>query len=439
MRLGKSLLIIRWIKQLADKPRRILVLAPLTTLGGWERELRLEGEQFLSEYGTARTHRVLDAFELHNADVSRRLWFLTNYQIMLNSSIQYLNWDVVVASESTTIKNARAKTTREACGGFRSATHRIIESGMPNPESDLDLVSQFIFLYGDFMGYSNFWEWRARNCQMVRGEWFVSRKLHAVIKKYLHRQASVLSRKQAGIGSRTVYERRDIPMPAVLKKAYTQAKRDFAITLHKAESEEDTSAIWEGNGSLSTNIFQTKWQIVLETWLGRLAGGFDPEGKLLSDHKLVELVSLLTGELSKEQVVVSFRFNAALSEADRCLRQAGLKPSVLWGKTPAEERTEVQRRFQAGLDRVVLVQASLARFGLDFSAADTLVHFERYFSGEINNQIEQRIIHPAKTAPVLVVDLVTKGSTDEIVVEAAKAKKINSKMLLTQLMKEWKK
>jgi SNF2 family DNA or RNA helicase len=424
MRLGKTYVTIRWVQWLYQekyrRPLRVLVLAPVTVLTTWENELRQEREQFLSEYGLHRTHRALDALLVHENEIDKTLWFLTNYEVLnTTAALEALPWDVVIADESTQIRKIEARRTKIAIRGFRQARHRAELSGLPNPEGEEDFVTQMLFADGHFMGYKDVYAWRARNTNMVPylGR-VVKRDVRSRIKEYVHNRAYILSRKQAGVGSRKVYEVRTIPIPLSLKKAYQQAKKQFRLELENKE-------------------FETKWQVALETWLARLAGGFDPDGNLVSDHKIKEITSLLDGELKCEQIVISFRFDAEIQEVYKALTAKKIEAVILNGETKMERRASIVKGFNRGEWQVALLQAKLARYSLDFSGSDTLIHYSRWWDNEINAQIEDRIISPTKDTPVLILDLESMGTSDSKIIPGVKSKRFNSNLMLRMFREEW--
>ena len=151
MRLGKTLATIRWdvslsSKSLASEP--ILVVAPLSVLEAWEKELTLEYERYVLVSGKSFDKRT-DLVVNEAFGVEGRTWVLINYEsLRATPGLAFLEWFTVVADESTIIKNNQAAITKLFTKGFRETKHRTILAGMPRPESELDLFSQFQFLYG---------------------------------------------------------------------------------------------------------------------------------------------------------------------------------------------------------------------------------------------------------------------------------------------------
>ena len=272
MRLGKSLVTIRACQQ--KQAKKILIVGPLSTFPDWQDELKEEGV------------RYVDVDRTSGYDFTVPGYYLVNYErLRIESEITNLNWDVVVLDESTRIKNPKAEITKVCTKNFRDVSHRFILSGLPAPEGPEDFFTQFQFLRSGFMGCRNYWNWRENNFRQIGYDWFPKAGMLGEIKKTANEQAFVLTRKEAGIGDKPVPMRRVVQATAIQNKYMREALESF-----------------EFDGNL------TKFRVVVETWLQRLAGGFHPTtGECLSNGKTKEILTLLQGELKNQKVIIYFR------------------------------------------------------------------------------------------------------------------------------------
>lgn len=421
MRLGKSLVAIRWAK--TKLPYRVLVVGPLSCLPDWERELERERVGPVVPLASLPRWQRLDA--------AQRMcgWFTANYEALVprkrpgekrltaRPEILQLPWDVLILDESTVIKNPKAQVTKTMLGDTGHIVHKVILSGLPDPEDPMDVVTQGMFLNGTFMNYGNWWGFRQRyyTCPVFEHDWFPKKGTRTAMKEHMGEWAFVLSRKEAGMGFRKVYERRYAKMTPEQTRLYRQVETDFAC-----------------------DDLTTKWSPVQATWMARLAGGFTPDVKRqVGKGKLQELMSLLTGELRRESVVVWFRFNAELFAARDALDKAGITREWITGEVSAYDRSKRLRSFQTGKARVFLAQSKCARFGLDCSVASTAIYFSNWWNLETRAQSEDRIIHPKKPQdlPLLYIDLVSKDTVDEDVIEALRMKKVDAKTFLSSVIR----
>src|SRR5690606_19836548 len=94
----------------------------------------------------------------------------------------------------------------------------------------------------------------------------------------------------------------------------------------------------------------------------------------------------------------------------------------IYGDVPNHKRHEYINELNEGKITHLLCQEKTAQMGLDFSAADTAIYFSNSTSALTRLQTEDRIIHPEKSSPVLLIDFITQNSIDEDVYEALMAK-----------------
>jgi len=415
MRLGKTLAYIRYVQLLPDVSK-ILVVAPISALQGWHEELEREGEvvypAYMEKGADARLTAAYTPFinRLHLPGYDTREWVLLNYDgLRVLEAPSYWQWDAVVLDESTKIKNPTAKITKMCLQGFRGVPYRAILTGLPNPESELDFVCQFLFTHGSFMGCDNYWKFRSKYCVPDwTGKWTLKYDAYASIKQAVHEKAFIRRRKDCNIGSKKVYQKRVLDFTPEQRKEYRKVEREFVC------------------GDL-----ETQWAIVLQTWLSRLSGGFRPESgrrSLSSDdtnasqlwhtHKADEVLSLMRGELHNEKVVLWFKFNDELRFIRDMLVANGYNTAAIYGDTPVSKREEVAKSFFTEYTQVVCCQVKGGLKGLDLSAADTAIYYSTGWSMEDRYQSEDRIIHPRKTTPQLIIDLVMRDTVDEDVVYA---------------------
>ena len=85
----------------------------------------------------------------------------------------------------------------------------------------------------------------------------------------------------------------------------------------------------------------------------------------------------------------------------------------------------------------ILTIASSAK-GQDWSVADTAIYYSNEYSNDLRSQSEDRICHPKKKLPLLIIDLNTESSIDEKVRKILKDKNFDSRMFMSRLIKELK-
>lgn len=416
MRLGKTRVIIRWAHHMTSSipGRRILVVGPLSVLDDWLGELAAEGVP--RQHVNMLTGMPLDV----RVEYARggHGWYLINYEAVrsLERELADLDWDVVILDESTAIRNPQAKTTKVLVNQYQHIPYRAILTGDPRPESELDYFEQFRFLLGNFLSFGNYWAFRQakfKQSPYISWDWRPREGVRDEIKAWVHDHAVVLTKKQAGMFDKKVFERRVVEP--------TERQRAVVRDLIK---------------EFGTGYIETNFATVRDVWLARVAGGFSPDREnleVLSEAKNQEIHTLLTGELRKEQAVIWFRFNEELEHTVAFLKKRGIRAAAVTGSTHREIRRSLREKFQAGTIRVLCVQVKLGRFGWNLSAADTAIYYSNALDWESRNQSQERIAHPTKKRPLLYIDLVTRGSIDEEVVRLLREKRINSASFMREL------
>jgi SNF2 family DNA or RNA helicase len=292
---------------------------------------------------------------------------------------------------------------------------------MPDPEGLTNFFTQMCFVNGgSFMGFRNFWGWRDALFMPVGYDWIPRRakgnrpSTRDRIKQAVGELSFAMTRKEAKVGSKLFTETRTVPMNADQRRAFKQVQKKFAF-----------------------RDIETKSSGAQHVWLQRIAGGFSPDRdnpEVLSSAKYNEIIALLETELKGESLVIWFHFNEELAYVYHNLKAAGYAVSALLGGTSLKRRYRRIDRFARGADQVICVQEKLGLFGLDLSRADTEVYYSNAWGYEERTQSQDRLVHPKKTTPLLAIDLVTEGTTDEDVVETLQEKGVSARSFQNKLL-----
>lgn len=417
MRLGKTLVAIRWANKRAAWDDYVLVITPATTIHVWERELELEGVQAVALAGSTKTKlRALDAELLHPRP---RRWFVTNPEGLraCPSLCDARPWSVVIADETGGwLTNPQAQITKILRRKLTNVPSKAILTGLPDPGGPDDYVSQMLFVFGEFMGCRDYWTWRKRYMYQAGFEWLLKTGIRRELRQAVKRLAFVKTTKQAGLFVPKVYETRYVEMSPRLRSIYRQVNKDFEC----------------GAG-------ETKWSVVIQGWLAQLSGGIVPpeyeDGRLLnSQNKANELVTLLRGELRGRRVIVWARYSREIALVARRLAQEGLPARKITGLTPRVRRATLMDSFRAGEFNTLIIQSQIGQYALNLSCADAMVFYSNAWNWGIRGQCEHRADDMAKTEPVLIVDLVTRGTVDEAVLDTLKERKRSTSYFLQRVM-----
>lgn len=420
MRLGKTLVTVR--RCLAYTPRdralglRVLVAAPASALGAWEKEAALEGADtcwIACREKRTRQRALAASFQVDPQRGARPRFCLLNREGWIAlPEVAGMPWDAVVADESTFLKCPKSGVTKFFLRNFRDVPHRWALTGTPNPEGDEDLFCQLAFLYGSFMGCRNYWQFRARHISPfgILKAWSRSQ-----LQREVGRRCLVMRRRDVGMGREKVHERREVVLPDELRKAYRKAERDFILE-------------WEGKEEKRTIWMTAAWQ-----WLRQLASGF-LDGRVVWPGKVEEVVELAMGELRRDPFVVWCTYNAEIFAIAEALKAAGCPALTLTGEDALPMREAKRKTFFNGGARALVLQQAIAQTGVDLSVADTAIYFSTPCGQMARSQTEDRILSMQKGGPLLYVDLVCKGTVDEDVLGMLRQKGTRSDASLSRAL-----
>ena len=402
MRLGKTMTCIRHLSR-GDKPKRILILTPKSVAPAWKTELFYEEiDDDVVEIVTGNSTKKIEM--LNESKHMKELWAITNYEsVIYCPEVLDFNWDVIVLDESTRIKSPKSTTTKMLSQYTTQIPEKMILTGCPSPESELDYFEQIKFLKGTCMGHTNFWHWRTVNFDLVGYDWIIKPKSLKLLMDEIAEVAVVMTRKDAGLGKKRIYSRRySFLQKGEQADMYQELCQDFMTTCLDKE-------------------FSTKFVPVQLEWMSRIASGFSPDGKkILSNEKLKEVEFLMRGELSKEKVVVWCKHNEEIYAVKNHLESKRFKVGVFMG----EDKSGLSD-FQSGKIQVLCGQPMCGKMGIDLSVSSTAIYFSNWWSNEIRMQSEDRILNVRQDDPLLFIDLICKYSIEEDIYGAVRSKKID--------------
>lgn len=408
MRLGKTLTAIRWIQ--TQDVGFVLIIAPKTVLSAWEMELENEGLEYLN-LTTLQGGVAIRAAQIENPKIPNVKYMLLNSECICRMGGVKFACDAIIFDEITEIKNPKSKITKICLKWCKRAKVTCGLAGQPAPESWEEMWTQMAFAYhGEWMGFSNFWKWRNAFFSVRGFDWVVKKEKVEVIRQAFHRDAYVMTRKDAGLANEKIYQKIIGELNEEERSIYKHAHKTWSLP----------------NGE------ETKYAMVVAGWSRRITSGIMISGEVC--WKYDALINLLQTNLKDNQVIVWCTYKHEIYLLWGMLKKK-LGMSVTWisGASSFQERKERIRLFQANKRQIMLIQVDCGKFGIDLSAADTAIYFSSPWSYLKRIQSEDRIFAVGKTSSLLVIDLVTKNTIDEVVMESIKCKNSSARFLMERL------
>lgn len=417
MRLGKNLVYIRDIEQKGISDSLHLFVTDFGAMQSIEDELISEGHKVTVLTGVRKKRLKL----LNEATEKGAGWVISNYESVSRLALHKLPWKSVALDETIKIANPKSTLTKYFCSSAWTAIeYKYIMNGKPNPENIGQLCCQFIFLNGEYMGSKNFYSYRHRYWVMD-GDWDWVPKLghRKEVYDYIRKFAFVLLREDAKIGPEKQYQKRMVPINAAQKKAIKELAKEYEI-----------------------NDVEYKNELGIQIGMSYIAGGLLPSPKgepqpIISRNKLLEIEKLLNQIDGK--VLIWCRFRAEQTMIVEFLAEIGIHSIHINGDTKREVR-KTSKEFFARIKKIrcaVLTIASCAK-GQDWSMAEAAIYYSNEWSNDKRGQSEDRLVHILKVNPVLIIDLISEGTTDELVCEGLREKEFDSKLIMSNYLSKLK-
>ena len=428
MGLGKTVITLSAIMELKYgrfAVNKVLVIAPKKVAEAtWQQEASkwdfLRNLRFATVLGSAKNrtkelYRPADIYVINRENVD---WLVDYYKN---------DWpfDMVVVDESSSFKSHRAKRFK-ALASIRPRIRRIVElTGTPSSNSLMDLWSQLYLLDGGARLGKYYTHFRDRFFDP-------GKRTREVIYSYDPKdgaQQSIMGRISDICISMKASDYLQLPdciiddipveLDAKAKKAYNQLERDMVLALPDGDIDVASAA------GLSNKLQQ-------------LANGavYDDEHGVHEVHncKLEAFLELLE-KLNGQHALVFYNFKHDLSRIQDALKTSKLRVRVFQG---AEE----EKDWNSGKIDVLLAHPASTAYGLNLqNGGHHIIWFGLNWSLELYQQANKRLHRQGQREPVIIHQLVCRGTRDDDLVDALDWKDKAQDYVLESLkarIKKWK-
>lgn len=129
------------------------------------------------------------------------------------------------------------------------------------------------------------------------------------------------------------------------------------------------------------------------------------------------------------KVVIASQFSKVLHWLAKELEKRDLRPQILDGSTPQKQRDQIQRDFQDGDCRIILLSGQMG-VGITLDAADDLIMFDSPYDPDRIEQIEDRVHRASNMHKVTIWNLIAIGTVDQVIAEkVSKRYKVTRRLL----------
>ena len=417
MGLGKTyqvLAFLRWLREVNSQPRQpVLVVAPKTLLGNWSEEI----EQHLGLGALGSERRVfgpgLSAIKLtpakgNDTTVGRQTldigllesadFVLTTYETLRDYHLSFgkVRFAVIVYDEAQKLKNPTSLMNRGAKA--QQGQFTLMMTGTPIENSVIDLWTLLDITWPGFLGLS------AKD----------------FLKRYGHDDPAARDALKQRLIQPTPVPDAETPVPPVMLRRFKQdileglptrtveAPQASMPPEQRLAYDAVLSAI-HSQGLRALEALQRLRAVSLHPHLEQRPGSAQDDQAFIAASArftlLFQILDQIQAQREKALIFVELR-DAQRTLYDLIQRRYALpapQPEIINGATAAPVRDRIRRAFQSrpGFD-VLILGPKAAGFGLTLTAANHVIHLNRWWNPAVEDQCSDRVYRIGATKPVTI-------------------------------------
>lgn len=404
MGLGKTIQIIVYLLALHENGELespSLIICPTSVLGNWENEIakfapslkvalhygssRKEGEDFRKEYQDK--HVVLSSYGILQQD---------------EEEFSSIWWNAIVLDEAQNIKNAYTKQS-QAARKLRG-THHISVTGTPIENRLSELWSIFDFTIKGYLGTSTHFDKTFASPIERSGDVKKKAQLQKLIQPFLLRR----SKKDEAIAldlPDKLEQKECVPLSTEQTVLYQNIVQD---TMEKVATTEG----FERKGLILKMLSKLKQLCNHPALFLKEESATDILERSGKTEKLVELLDVIVEK--KENVLIFTQFLGMGELIQQLIQERyGIDTPFLQGSTTKQKRDKLVVDFQNGEFPILLLSLKAGGTGLNLTAANHVIHFDRWWNPAVENQATDRAYRIGQKKFVHVHKLIASGTLEE--------------------------
>jgi SNF2 family DNA or RNA helicase len=461
MRTGKTKVVLDDFGrlELAGEAKDLLVVAPAGVYRTWEtaaqdhlsedlldrvRIFTWDSSSFAGESCSSRQNtRDMSEFI---SDRSRPRIFLMNVEALStvrkaqDAAVEFLaaRRGYAAMDESTILKNIKAKRTAFIIQQLAPlARFRRIMSGLPDPNSPLDLFSQFYFLDPNILGVRSF--------EAFRGRYAVTQRMRVAGKKGSNKSHII----RVVVGYRNldhlnsliephkfrvrlkdcydvpdkIYQLREVELTAEQRRLYAEMKR-------RALAELSDAAI------VTADMVMTQILRLHQILCGHVP---DTEGTM---HQVPELRTKALLDLLEDydgKAIIWCSYDEDIRKVAAAIEEKFGEGSAakFWGGNRSAREDEEKQFLNSSSCRFMVATPASGGRGRTWTSADLIVYYSNTPDLEHRSQSEERASAIDRAAPVAVVDLAAPGTVDVKILASLRKKIKLSAVVMGEEPEKW--
>ncbi len=442
--------IIKW--HISEGRRRFLIFAPPVVLNNWKIEILKFSdipEHWIHVlYGTGKKRgQLLNDVQTTATKIKDHPYvIITNYEsvgmVPIFAKLMHMPFDALVADESHYLKSHDTIRTKKVTAIAKNIKYRYILTGTPVLNTPMDLFSQYYLLYGYFpclrwgeisggRRIDNFYTFRNffffdKNASMPSHvhfyNWVPKPTTVRLFNEIIQKTACVAKKADVLDLPPFLNVTREVEMGSDQEKAYNEMYKDFITYIN------DEACV--------AQLAITKGIKLMQIISGFLQVNDEKVHRFKSNPRLEMLDGLLTALTPNSKVIVWATFKENYEQIAEVCNERNIEFAFLTGDINPRQKFEMIDKFNNKEScRVMIANQQAGGIGVNLTASDTSIYYSRNFSLGGDIQSEGRNyrggseIHKCVTR----IDILTKGTIDEVVLGALSAKESTAENLLKRI------
>ncbi|OGN60153.1 MAG: helicase [Chlamydiae bacterium RIFCSPHIGHO2_12_FULL_27_8] len=404
MGLGKTIQVLALLlakkEQKKEKHYLSLLILPASLLSNWKMELEKFAPSLKAIYlhGSEMPKNLLEnAFS--NQDLKKTDIILTTYGMLLRlPSLKNIFWDLIIIDEAQAIKNPGTRQTK-AIKELKSFT-RIALTGTPIENRLGDLWSLFDFLCPGLLGSADRFNQFTKTLDQQDHAYGPLRKL---VQPYILRRLKTDKQIINDLPDKTEMTGW-CSLTKDQAKLYAKAVNELKETLQKVDG-------IKRRGIILSCLMKFK-QICNHPsqYLGNNEYKTEQSGKFARLQEICEEIAS-----RQEKVLLFTQFREITLPLESLLQEIFNRQGlILHGGTPVKQRKNLVDSFQKEQGPpFFILSLKAAGVGLNLTAANHVIHFDRWWNPAVENQATDRAFRIGQHKNVLVHKFICRGTVEE--------------------------
>ncbi|WP_110112581.1 DEAD/DEAH box helicase [Bacillus sp. CGMCC 1.16541] len=403
MGLGKTIQLIAYFTHVHKQKdaKSSLLICPTSLIGNWEREFKqfAPSLNIYVHYGAKRASEETFHTQAKKADI-----VITSYQLAVLDfdMLSSLHWSTVCLDEAQHIKNAYTKQSRMI--RKLMGTHKIALTGTPMENRLTELWAIYDFINPTYLGtLPAFQRTFVTPIEKEKDEQKVT-QLQRFIQPFMMRRTKQDQQVQLNLPSKSE-QKHYIPLTIEQASLYEQLVKDTLTEVEKRSSFERKGFILQMLTKLKQlcnhPALYLKEPVTKQT--------------IQRSHKLETLLALINEiRAHGESCLIFTQYVEMGMMIERMVKKERNEEALfLHGGLSKTQRDEMVETFQEGNASIFILSLRAGGTGLNLTAANHVIHVDRWWNPAIENQATDRAYRMGQTKFVHVHKLMTVGTIEE--------------------------